>query len=91
MPKDADSLAAHHLLGVEGLGEGGERGVVHTTAQAEHHVKGGLLRKDRVNHTSRSSSRDKIVKTNARTEVMREGTNETKIRRNARARKMIRY
>lgn len=41
--KNSHSLAAHHLLGVEGLGKGGERGVVHTTAQAEHHVEGRLL------------------------------------------------
>lgn len=37
------SLAAHHLLGVEGLGEGSERGVVHTTVKAQQDVDGGLL------------------------------------------------
>lgn len=44
------SLAAHHLLGVEGLGEGRERGVVHAAAKAEQHVEGRRLNST-VTHT----------------------------------------
>lgn len=39
----AFSLAAHHLLRVEGLRQSGQRGVVHATTKAEHEVKGRLL------------------------------------------------
>merc|ERR1711916_352438 len=37
------ALAAHLLVAVALLGEGGERGLDHTTAQAQHQVEGGLL------------------------------------------------
>jgi hypothetical protein len=37
------ALAADHLLAVEGLGKGSQRGVIHTTAQTQHQVQCALL------------------------------------------------